>query len=228
MAGPLITAANLRLTYPGFELRVANLSLAAGEILAVLGPSGAGKSTLLRIMAGLPTPEIGQVVSPVPPLFLPQTPVILSGSVLTNAAFGLRLRGVKKRLAQERAAVWLETLGLAAKAHRSAATLSGGERRRLALARLLACEAPLVLLDEPTAELDPANVSLIEKVLSDFRFQGGSVVLVSHNIFQARRLADRCLLLWNGEVIDHLPTRDFFMAPGDPRTQAFVAGKMIY
>lgn len=196
--------------------------------MAVLGPSGAGKSTLLRIMAGLITPENGQVVSPVLPLFLPQTPVILSGSVLTNAAFGLRLRGVKKRLAQERAAVWLETLGLAAKAHRPAATLSGGERRRLALARVLACEVPLVLLDEPTAELDPANVSLIEKVLSDFRFQGGSVVLVSHNLFQARRLADSCLLLWNGSVIEDLPTNEFFATPKDLRTLGFVAGEVIY
>lgn len=228
MAGPLITAANLCLTYPGFELRVANLSLAAGEILAVLGPSGAGKSTLLRIMAGLLIPEKGQVVSPVPPLFLPQTPVILSGSVLTNAAFGLRLRGIKKRSAQERATNWLEALGLGNKSNLPATALSGGERRRLALARLLACEAPLILLDEPTAELDPANVTLIEKVLSDFRAQGGSAVLVSHNLFQARRLANRCLLLWNGFAIEDLPTNEFFTAPLDPRTQSFLAGEMIY
>lgn len=228
MAGPLITASNLSLTYPGFALRVTHLSLAAGEILAVLGPSGAGKSTLLRIMAGLLTPENGQVVSLVPPLFLPQTPVILSGSVLKNAAFGLRLQGVNRRSAQERAGVWLEAVGLGNKSNLPATVLSGGERRRLALARVLACAAPLILLDEPTAELDPANVSRIEKVLSDFRAQGGSIVLVSHNLFQARRLADRCLMIWNGQAIDDLPTKEFFTAPCDPRTQSFLVGEVIY
>jgi tungstate transport system ATP-binding protein len=179
-------------------------------------------------MAGLLTPENGQVVSLVPPLFLPQTPVILSGSVLKNAAFGLRLQGVNRRSAQERAGVWLEAVGLGNKSNLPATVLSGGERRRLALARVLACAAPLILLDEPTAELDPANVSRIEKVLSDFRAEGGSIVLVSHNLFQARRLADRCLMIWNGQAIDDLPTNEFFMAPRDPRTQSFLVGEVIY
>lgn len=228
MARPLITITGVSHSLPGFQLEVADLVVEAGEILALLGPSGAGKSTLLRIMAGLLLPQKGQVSAAFKPLLLPQTPVILSGTVLANAALGLRLQGTGKQGAQKQAQAWLAALGLADKAHLSAAVLSGGERRRLALARVLACAAPLVLLDEPTAELDPANVSLIEKVLSDFRSRGGTIVLVSHNLFQARRLADRCVLLWDGTLIDNLPTTEFFTTPRDPRTKGFAAGEVIY
>ena len=223
-------------------LQVDALDIFAGEALALVGPSGAGKSTLLRLLNFLEAPAGGRLTfdgaalpSPAEaPLALRrqvttvfQRPVLLSASVLDNAAYGLRLRG--QRDVRARAMAALERLGLAPLAHKPARTLSGGEMQRVALARAIVLEPRVLLLDEPTANLDPHNVQLIERAVAELRrAHATTLVLVTHNLFQARRLAERVALLLDGQIAEQARTADFFERPRDPRAAAFVRGEMIY
>jgi tungstate transport system ATP-binding protein len=235
--------AGVQQAYEGSARRVVldvdALEVEAGEILAVVGPSGAGKSTLLRLLNFLEPPSAGTltfdgaIVPPRPPLALVrrvttvfQRPVMLSGSVAENVAYGLRLRGQAPEPAVSQV---LERVGLAALARHPAGKLSGGEMQRTALARALVLEPDVLLLDEATANLDPYNVGLIEDIVrAQNRERGTTVVLVTHNVFQARRLAQRAALLLSGRLIEAGPAETFFTAPEDPRTAAFVRGEMVY
>ncbi len=223
-------------------LRIETLSIHQGEILALVGPSGAGKSTLLRVLNFLEAPSTGRVKfrsfvfqpgeqvplearRKVTTVF--QHPILLDRSVWDNIAVGLRLRGVKDRAALIEAAII--KVGLEDLARQSARTLSGGEAQRVALARALVIEPEVLLLDEPTANLDPYNINLIEKIIQETILKTGmTIVLVTHNIFQARRLADRVAFLLGGELIELSNTDSFFANPKDPRTAAFVQGDMVY
>lgn len=233
----------LRVTYgPRTVLRVDRLTVGAGDLLGIVGPSGAGKSTLLRVLALLEPPTAGVLYfggssEPVrwpPPLdvrrrvtMVFQRPLLLSDSVFRNVAYGLRARGadhVRPRVEQA-----LEMVGLAHMAQAAAHTLSGGELQRVALARALVLEPEVLLLDEPTANLDPYNVSVIEEALKRLRYHNHTtIVLVTHNVFQARRLADRVMFLLDGECVETADTATFFESPKDPRTRAFVRGEMVY
>lgn len=163
---PVLQAQGLVHRYGDFRLEVPHLEVYAGEILAVLGPSGSGKTTLLRLLAGLLSPEEGQVEGGFR-AYLPQTPPLLQRSVLENAAFGLWLRGVPRHQARARAFRLLEEVGLEGKARQPAHLLSSGEAVRLALARTLLVEPAVLLLDEPTASLDPANTLKVEALLQE-------------------------------------------------------------
>lgn len=237
---------------PGFVLRdiqhgygartvldVAHLAIAPGEIFALVGPSGSGKSTLLRLLNGLEAPARGalaldgQSLSPEAPLELLrrvtmvfQRPVLLTGTLRANVAYGLRLRGAP---VDGQVDATLERVGLTALAGQAAHKLSGGELQRAALARALVLQPHVLLLDEPTANLDPYNVSLIETIVREQNQQHQTmVVLVTHNVFQARRLAHRVGLLLEGRLIEVAETETFFESPTDPRTAAFVRGEMVY
>lgn len=219
---------------------IEHLDIRRGEILAVVGPSGAGKSTLLRLLNFLEYPDTGQLiyeqqaVTPDLPLELRrqvttvfQRPALLKDSVENNIAFGLRLRGQRNGHAAIDQA--LARMGLEKLRRSPARTLSGGEAQRVALARALVLQPAVLLLDEPTANLDPYNIGLIEEVVKEInRTARTTIVLVTHNIFQARRLADRIGLMLNGKIIEINRTQDFFEKPDDPRTHAFVQGEMIY
>ncbi len=222
-------------------LNIEALEVHQGEILALVGPSGAGKSTLLRLLNFLEFPDSGalhyrgqRVVPGEIPLSrrrevttVFQRPALLSTSVEKNAIYGLRLRGIREKRGEVRAT--LERLGLGDLTHRAARTLSGGEAQRVALARALLIRPTVLLLDEPTANLDPYNIGLIESVVREMNErEGTTVVLVTHNVFQARRLADRIALLLRGSIVEVSETEDFFENPQDPRTRAFVNGEMIY
>lgn len=223
-------------------LDVEALDILPGEVLALVGPSGAGKSTLLRLLNFLEPPSSGSLtyqgvaVSPGQPLPLAlrrsvttvfQRPMLLDRSVWDNVTLGLRLRGQRNARVQTEQA--LEAVGLAALARASARTLSGGEAQRVALARALVLQPAVLLLDEPTANLDPANVGLIESIARTLNQQHSTtLVLVTHNVFQARRLAHRVAFLLDGRVVEVAPTEPFFEAPQDPRTAAFVRGDMVY
>jgi tungstate transport system ATP-binding protein len=222
-------------------LAVGALQIERGEIFGLVGPSGAGKSTLLHLLAFVEAPSAGTltfdgVAGPngFPPLaqrrrvtLVFQRPVLLKRSVEENVAFGLRLRGEGDARAKVRAA--LERVGLTALAAARASSLSGGEMQRAALARALVLDPDVLLLDEPTANLDPYNVGLIESIVREQNQQRGTtVVLVTHNVFQARRLAARCALMLDGKIIETAPAHDFFERPRDPRTAAFVRGEMVY
>jgi len=223
-------------------LQFEELDIHRGEILALVGPSGAGKSTLLRLLNFLETPSAGVIHfhgqdfdrANQPPLDVRrrvttvfQQPVLLRRSVHANVAYGLRLRG--QRDANARIDATLAQVGLAALAKQPARTLSGGEAQRVALARAMILQPDALLLDEPSANLDPYNVGLIESITRDLnRVQGTTVVLVTHNIFQARRLAHRVALLLDGHIIEIADVETFFTAPRDPRTAAFTRGEMVY
>ncbi len=225
-----------------FTLLIEQLDIPAGQVLGLLGPTGAGKSTLLRLLAGMESPTAGEVQfkgrchgTDDWPLAVRrhitlvfQRPLLLSESVRANVEYGLRLRGCADR-SGEKATRWLARLGLQRLESQVARTLSGGQTQLVALARALVIEPDVLLLDEPTAHLDPAHVALVEDVIAeDHRQRGTTVVWATHNLFQARRVADRVSLLWNGQVVEVAPTAEFFESPSDPRTADFVQGKMVY
>lgn len=240
MPSPLYRLENLRKTYDARTvLQLDVLDVHEGEILALVGPSGAGKSTLLRLLNFLEAPTSGTLIyrgqtiaSPAPldirrqvtTVF--QRPLLLRGNVADNVAYGLRLRGahVNANVTQ-----MLQRVGLQDMAAAPARKLSGGEMQRVALARALVVEPRVLLLDEPTANLDPYNVTLIEEIVREQnRARGVTVVVVTHNIFQAKRLAHRVGLLLNGQLVEIADTQTFFESPQDPRTAAFVRGELVY
>ncbi len=237
---PLYELQDVVQTYHGrIVLDVPRLQIFKGELLAVVGPSGAGKSTLLRLLNFLEMPEAGRLffdgtaVSPDLPLATRrrvttvfQTPNLLNRSVYANVQYGLKLRG----LAVENGRIdhWLARLGLGDFRHQPAKKLSAGEAQRVSLARALAIQPDVLLLDEPTANLDPANVALIEQIVQeDCRQRGTTVVLVTHNIFQAKRIADRVGLLIGGKLVEVAETAVFFGNPSRPETAAFVRGDLV-
>jgi tungstate transport system ATP-binding protein len=222
-------------------LKIAELELAGGDVLCLLGPTGAGKSTLLRLLAGLASPTCGTVRfhgadfngSDLPPsirrriAMVHQRPHLLTGTVRFNVEYGLRIRGAADRLQQVKAV--LERLGMQSLAGRSAQTLSGGQVQLVALARALVIKPEVLLLDEPTANLDPARVALVEEVVREMRQEVAmTVVWATHNLFQARRVAKRVGLLWNGQLVEVAAAEQFFQSPSDPRTRDFVEGRAVY
>lgn len=229
--------------YGGREvLRVERLDVRRGEVLAIVGPSGAGKSTLLRLLNFLEVPTSGVILfqgatfSPrqeiemrlrrrVTTVF--QRPLLLNRSVSANVGYGLRLRG--RRKADQAVDEALEKVGLAELHSQSARTLSGGEAQRAALARALVLEPDVLLLDEPTANLDPFNVKQIEDIVIGLNEDNKTtIILVTHNIFQARRLASRVVLMLDGEIVEIADRDTFFESPRDERTAAFTSGEMVF
>lgn len=224
-----------------FALQIDDLQVRKGETLALLGPTGAGKSTLLRLLSGLESPTMGEIwfdgkqfTSGNWPLLtrrriamVHQRPALLTGSVLYNVAYGLRLRAVPMP-----APVLVETMNrfrLEGLASQSARTLSGGQTQLVALARAFVISPDVVLLDEPTSNLDPAHVALVEETIRRSNADRLiTIVWATHNLFQARRVADRVALLWDGKLIEVAATEQFFERPTDSRTADFLQGKMIY
>jgi len=243
MSDSIYRISNLTKEYAGrLVLQVDSLQIEPGEVFAMIGPSGAGKSTFLRLLNFLEPPTAGslnfenveinatrdaplEVRRRVTTVF--QRPILLDMNVSENIHYGLRLRGQGD--ARQRVQAALDQVGLAHLAHMPARTLSGGEAQRVALARAMVIRPDVLLLDEPTANLDPYNISQIEEIVARLnREQGTTCILVTHNIFQARRLAARVALMLEGRVIEVAGVNDFFQAPRDPRTAAFVRGEMVY
>lgn len=223
-------------------LSIDELEIRRGEALAVVGPSGAGKSTLLRLLNFLEPVSSGEIRFDGQPIgggeaaplavrrritTVFQRPILLKRSVAANVAFGLGLRGRRNSAAAVQAI--LEEVGLTGLAQAPARSLSGGEAQRVALARALVLQPDVLLLDEPTANLDPANVALMEGIVARMnREQGMTVVFVTHNPFQARRMGQRVALLLDRRLVEVAETERFFEHPQDKRTAAFVRGEMIY
>ena len=191
---------------------------------AILGPNGAGKSTLLRLMHGLLRPSTGRVFWPRPltQAMVFQRPVMLRATVLANIEYGLRLRGVDADARRQRALAALTRVGLPELAPRQARRCSGGEQQRIALARAWALEPEVLFLDEPTASLDPASSREVERIVNEIAAAGTKIVLTTHNLGQARRLADEVIYLENGRVLEQTRVDDFFRQPQTAAAAAFI------
>ena len=239
MSTPQYELRQVDVSYEGRRiLEVDQLEVQQGETLVVVGPNGAGKSTLLRLLNFLEPPSGGRLLfrgEPVPhpaPLELRrrvttvfQRPALLNRTVWDNVAYGLRVRGGAPG---EPLRELLRRLDLEDLAQARAGSLSGGEAQRVALARALAVRPEVLLLDEPTANLDPYNLSVVEGMIQQLRAEGAStLVIVTHNVFQARRLADRVAMLHGGRLIEVAAAAEFFDHPRDPRAAAFVRGELV-
>lgn len=232
--GPLfpLSVANLCLDLGGRRiLKGVDLDLEACGCTAILGPNGAGKSQLLRVLHGLVPPTSGRVdwngKSPAEvtarQAMVFQRPVLLRRSVAANLDFVLRARG----LPPDRRDALLDHVGLAHKARQPARLLSGGEAQRLALARALATGPEVLFLDEPTASLDPASVNRIEQIVRQAVAQGTRVLFVTHDIGQARRIADEVVFLHDGRVLERAPVTRFFPRPQTAAARAHVSGGLV-
>jgi len=205
------------------------LSIHAGERVALIGANGSGKSTLLRVLHGLAPHAAGAFASQVPPqgqAMLFQRPHMLRMSVRNNVALALWLHGVQWRKAQQDAVAALGQVGLAGEAGRNARTLSGGQQQRVALARAWALKPAVLLLDEPTASLDPTAKREVEALIADAT-HGRTLVFASHNLGQVKRLASGVVYLEHGRGLADLPGPDFFNGPLPEEARLFVKGELV-
>lgn len=216
-----------------------NLRFEMGPPTLVLGPNGAGKSLLLRLCHGLLKPTTGEVQWLGPAAQNPQNlrfeqamvfqkPVLLRRSVLANTEFPLKLRGLDAGTRRAKAMAVLERVGLAALAERPARVLSGGEQQRLALARAWALEPQILFLDEPSAALDPGATRQVEGIIQDIAAGGTKIVMTTHDLGQARRLAGDIIFLHRGSIAERTPAAEFFTQPQSEAARAFLQGDLTW
>ena len=216
-----------------------SLSIAPGERVALVGANGCGKSTLLRLLHGLAQATAGQVTRDpaMRQAMLFQRPHLLRLSVQGNIALGLWLRGTRWRDALAQALLALDRVGLRDLAQRPARKLSGGQQQRVALARAWALQPQVLLLDEPTASLDPHAKREVEALIEEFSNSSRhddparmTLVFASHNLGQVKRLASRVIYLEQGRVLADLPVGDFFGGPllqtHYPAAHLFIKGEL--
>ena len=216
-------------------LSAVSFRVEAGSRSIVLGPNGAGKSVLLRLMHGLLTPTNGSVRWALTDAasirraqaMVFQRPVMLRRSVRENIELALHIAG-HVSAAREAAMAALEQVGLAHLANRPARLCSGGEQQRIALARAWALKPDVLFLDEPTASLDPAATRAIEEVVQAMHRAGTTIIMTTHDLGQARRLADRVLFLHHGRLVEDAPAVTFFAQPTSPDAAAFIRGELLW
>ncbi|MEO1491408.1 MAG: ATP-binding cassette domain-containing protein [Pseudomonadota bacterium] len=234
MHDPMLTLRDISVTLGETPvLRGLEMVLGATGITAMMGPNGAGKSATLRVIAGLLLPDSGAVAgrkphaTPREVALVFQKPVLLRRSARANLAHALATYGVPKHQRDAEVNTLLHKAGLTAQADRPARALSGGEQQRLALVRALAAQPNLLLLDEPTASLDPSATAMIEDLVRDAAARDIRVLLVTHDQGQARRLADDIIFLHEGRVVETAPAPAFFDTPTSPEARAYLAGDLL-
>jgi phosphate transport system ATP-binding protein len=241
---------NLNFYYGKLQaLRSINLDVAANRVTALIGPSGCGKSTLLRTLnrmyetvrhtrlegeirldgEDILAQDVTRLRRRVGMVF--QRPNPFPKSIFDNVAYGLRINGLPPNRAGglaeavehslRRAALWDEVKD---QLHKSAYALSGGQQQRLCIARALAVDPEVLLLDEPCSALDPVNTAKIEELLFDLK-SNCTLVIVTHNMQQAARVSDATAFLLNGDLVEFTPTPQMFTTPTDPRTEAYITGR---
>jgi len=217
-------------------LRDVSARLEAGGPSIILGPNGSGKSLTLRLAHGLLEPTAGRVtwagaehdrVSRRQAMVF-ERPVLLRRSVIANVEYALALRGLSRSERPARAAELLEKTGLSGMPKRAARVLSAGEQQRLALARAWAVEPEVLFLDEPTGALDPAAARLVERLIETIAQAGTKIIMTTHDMAQARRLAEDVLFLHGGNLLEHSPAERFFAGPSSPEASAFLRGELVW
>ena len=224
-------------------LKDVNLRIDKGEVFALIGPTGAGKTTLLRLIDLLDMPASGKIyfngVDTAAPAgvrlevrrrmaFVLQKPIVFNMSVYDNIAYGLRWRKVGGSKLREKVSSILEMVGLSADKNRNARVLSGGEAQKVAIARAIAIKPEVLLLDEPTANLDPISASRIEELITNvIKHYATTIIMATHDMSQGQRLADRIGVLMNGELLQAGSSRDVFTSPRNREVAEFVGVENI-
>jgi tungstate transport system ATP-binding protein len=210
-----------------------SLTIRPGAPMMLVGPNGSGKSTLIRIAMGLLTPSVGSILwggrsqdggERCAMMF--QRPVMLRRSAAANIAYALKSRPGKGEQGA-RVSALLRRVGLEGLGERPARRLSGGEQQRLALARALAREPEILFLDEPTASLDPASTKAVEDIILATAASGVKIVMATHDLGQARRLAGDVVFLVRGRIFEHAAAQEFFANPATPQATAFLRGDLV-
>ncbi|MEM7301290.1 MAG: ATP-binding cassette domain-containing protein [Pseudomonadota bacterium] len=209
-------------------------SLDVAGITIILGPNGSGKTTFLRLLHGLERPRAGTLTwscetfeAQRKQAFVFQTPIIMRRTVIDNVAYPLRVRGSKTADARQAAFKMLEKVGLTGFAKQPAEFLSGGERQKMALARALIIEPELLILDEPTANLDGRATREIEDLLQTVNSQGTRILMTTHSVGQAQRLADEILYLYRGAIHERSGASNFFNRPQTAEAASFLRGEIV-
>jgi tungstate transport system ATP-binding protein len=216
-------------------LRDVSLTITAGAPTLLIGANGAGKSVLLRLLHGLLKPSAGRVFWSCPPeqaarrqAMVFQRPVLLRRSVLANTLYPLTLAGVAREERLTRAEQALALVGLSDRANDAARKLSVGQQQRLALARAAALQPELLFLDEPSASLDPAATRAVEEIVLKLAARGTKIVMTTHDLAQARRLAGDVVFLHRGSVLEQAPAEAFFQQPASATARAFLRGELVW
>ncbi|MFK5980438.1 MAG: ATP-binding cassette domain-containing protein [Rhizobiaceae bacterium] len=215
-------------------LNEVTVEIGATGFTIVLGPNGAGKTTLLRTMHGLERTNAGtlqwqgennQVRKK--QAFVFQTPIVMRRSVVENLAYPLILNGMPKPVAHEQAQTWAKTIGLSKALEQNAGYLSGGEKQKLAIARALISEPEILFLDEPTTNLDGSATREIEEILHKAHVNGTRIIMTTHDIGQARRLATDILFIYRGRLHEFSSATAFFEQSKTPESRAFLNGDIV-
>jgi len=230
---PLLEARDLTVILGGVvALDRLHLVLEPGMRTVVLGPNGAGKSVLLRALHGLIAPTSGTIDwggrngRPPRQAMVFQRPVMLRRSAIANIAYALAVNGVVEPERTRLASAALARVGLSGIAHRPARVLSGGEQQRLALARAWALSPEILFLDEPTASLDPGAAAEVERVIASIAAEGTRIVMTTHNLGQARRLADEIVFIHAGKAVERTASDRFFEQPASNEARLFLQGEL--
>jgi tungstate transport system ATP-binding protein len=219
-------------------LNSVSLEMEGGKIIVLLGVNGAGKSTLMRILAGLENADGGKILfnnqntdakslRQVSTLVFQKTPMFTM-NVYDNLAFGLKIRKVSKEEIAKKVPEALQAVRLSGFEKRRAKKLSGGEQQRIALARAFLLDSHVLLLDEPTANLDPNSAIIIEKAIVSKKSSQSIIIMATHNLNQARRMADEIVHIHNGEIVEVAKTEDFFENPKNEITRKFINGELDF
>jgi tungstate transport system ATP-binding protein len=215
-----------------------SLEAKSGKIIVLIGVNGAGKTTLMRIIAGLEEPSMGSIsfngqsmnakgLRKLATMVFQRT-AMFNRSVYDNVAFGLKVRGEEDQEIAEKVPQVLHLVGLANFEKRKARKTSGGEQQRISLARAFLLNPRILLLDEPTANLDPNSAMIIERAITSRKREDEIIIIATHNLAQARRLGDEIIHIYNGRIVERSGPDEFFNNPRSEITKKFINGELEY
>lgn len=218
-------------------LNINSFSIKQGSFLGIIGPNGAGKSTLTRILAGLDTPSSGEVLynnSSLNPsiskniTMVFQKPYLIRTTVFNNISYPLKIRKVNPKEIKERVNHLIQEMDIENIKYQNAWTLSGGEAQKVALARAIIFKPSLLILDEPTASIDPASIFMMEKTIKNFHVKTNTtLIMVTHNLQQAKRLCSDVAFMYKGSIFEYGKTNDVILSPQNELTRCFMKGEIV-